>query len=325
MSANLRFMNACFTLNLPEDDEEMEDFRPPVFDEEVMNYLCYQEEVGASGNYHLQGYVEFTHRLRLNAAKAALGSTTVHLEPRRGTQAQAIAYCRKVDETTLPDTFVEFGELKKQGQRVDLVAFKDAVSGGARLRDLVEDHIGIVARYPKLYNTLTMLTRPKRTADEELVVTLLIGATRKGKSRYVYDKYGDSDDFYGAPISNGTMWFDGYDRQSVVLLDDFAGAANHVALNCLLQLLDRYPVLVPYKGGFCWWMPTQVFITTNIYPKDWYKWENRGEQYKALAARFHTVLYYPVSLPGANHPYLQQERRWWEENAPAEAVYINGE
>ncbi len=266
-----RYRAVVFTWNNPEGHLE--------FDADKMEYLVYQEEIGDSGTYHFQGYCEFKTQLRMAAAKELLGGDTVHLERRRGTQEQAIAYAKKED--TRIDGPFEFGIPRSQGKRMDLEGFKNAVMSGKRKRDLIDDHYPIIARYPKFYDQLTMMNRPVRST--ELVVTLLIGDTGLGKTRSVMEKYGQDDDFWIAPLNNGTMWMDTYDGHTKVLIDDFSGAACHCTLSYLLRLLDRYPVLVPTKGSHTWWLPNEVFVTTNIMPQFWYKWENRGEHYKALA------------------------------------------
>ncbi len=309
MTQMAQLRNCVFTWNDPDGHLE--------FVEAKMMYLVYQEEIGESGTYHFQGYCEFKGPTRLNAAKAMLGGATVHVEPRRGTQAQAIAYVKKED--TRIDGPFEFGEPRLQGKRMDLEGFKDDVLAGKRKRDLVEEYYPIIARYPKFYEQLTMMNRPERTTD--LVVTLLIGETGLGKTRSVMSKFGSDSDFYVAPLNNGTMWYDTYDGHTKVLIDDFAGAASHISLCSLLRLLDRYPVLVPTKGSHTWWLPNEVYVTTNILPKDWYKWENRGEQYKALARRFHKVSLYYVPLSGVDCGYIEQDPVWWEENKPTEALY----
>ncbi len=306
-----RLRNVCFTLNNP---TEMLEFEP-----EAMTYLIYQEEQPEDGTYHLQGYCEFKQQKSLNQAKALLGGDRVAVFARRGTQAQAIKYCQKED-TRVPYTIpYEDGEPRQQGKRVDLEGFKEAVMGGASQRDLLDEHLAVIARYPKFYSTLTFMARPTRTT--ELVVTLHIGDTGLGKTRAVMDEFGDDPSLYLAPLSNGTMWLDGYDGHGTVLIDDFGGATSHVSLCFMLRLLDRYPVLVPTKGGHTWWLPNAVHVTTNLLPKLWYKWENRGEQYKALARRFHQVYLYFVPLSGADCGRVEQDPVWWEENKPDEALY----
>ncbi len=304
-----RYRNVVFTWNNPDGHLE--------FVADKMEYLVYQEEIGESGTYHFQGYCEFKYAMNLNPAKELLGGSTVHLEPRMGTQCQAIAYAKK-EETRIDGPF-EFGQPRLQGKRIDLEGFKNAVMAGKRKRDLLDDHVGIIARYPKFYEQLTMMHRPDRT--QELCVSLLIGDTGLGKTRSVFERFRGDDDFWLCPLNNGTMWYDTYDGHTKVLIDDFAGAASHISLCSLLRLLDRYPVLVPTKGSHTWWMPNEVFVTTNVLPKDWYKWENRGEQYKALARRFNKVFLYYVPLSGTDSGFVEQDVVWWEENKPREALY----
>ncbi len=306
-----RYRNVMFTIATPEG---LIEFLP-----DKMEYIVYQEEISESGLYHFQGYCEFADQVSLAQAKQYLGDRTAHIERRMGSQAQAIAYCTKESTRVAASEPYSEGTPRTQGKRTDIEGFKGAVMRGDRLRDLLDDHWGVIARYPKFYQTLTFLRRPIRTVD--LKVHLLIGPTGTGKTRFVEELYGNTQDFYVGALNNGTMWFDGYDGQGTVLLDDFSGAASHFPLCSLLRLLDRYPILVPTKGGHTWWMPDAVFVTTNILPSLWYKWENRGEQYKALARRFHKVSEYFVSLPGADSSIIDQDPIWWEQNKPDEALY----
>lgn len=314
MSSGSRYRNVCFTWNNPSPGDEV------VFDETKMKYLTYQLEKGENGTLHFQGYVEFTNPRGLNSVKTLLGCNHIHIERRRGTSRQAADYCQK-DDTRVEDTeFFEYGELSSQGERNDLESFKDAVKAGKRKRDLVEEHFGTLARYPRFYDTLTSLCRPKREKDLEVV--LHIGGTGLGKTRLVMDTHGDSDELFLAPLSNGVSWYDGYDGHKTVLLDDFAGAASHMSLASLLRLLDRYPQQVPIKGGFVWWLPDKIYVTTNILPCDWYKWEKREEQYRALERRFTSVFLFYPKLHSEDLGYVLQDRTWWKENAPSEALKL---
>lgn len=48
-----------------------------------------------TGRLHLQGYAELESPMRLAAFKRRLGDDRAHVEERRGSSAQAIAYCEK--------------------------------------------------------------------------------------------------------------------------------------------------------------------------------------------------------------------------------------
>ncbi len=308
-----RLTNVCFTLNNPEEEI--------VYSPETMIYLIYQLELSETGTPHFQGYMELKKRTSFAAIKTLIGSETVHLEARQGTAQQASDYCEKEDTYVAGGQRLKFGELKvtNPGKRNDIVEFKDLVmSGTKRKRDLADSHAGILARYSHFYETLTLMSRPTRTT--ELEVILHVGDTGLGKTRAVMDAYIQDPEFYIAPLSNTTLWYDHYDAHKTVLLDDFAGAASHMSLVTLLRLLDRYPVMVPVKGSHTWWLPDKIYLTTNILPCDWYKWENRGQQYRALERRItKVVLFYPKLYP-EDPGYVVQEPCWWKENAPQEAL-----
>lgn len=64
------------------------------------------------------------------------------------------------------------------------------------------------------------------------------------------------------------MWFDGYEGQDDVLMDDYQ--CSMLDREFFLRLLDRYPMQVPVKGGFVEWRPKRIIITSNHNPIDWY-------------------------------------------------------
>lgn len=104
-----RFHNWCFTSF---------DDKPPIFST-LFRYLCYQiEQCPTTGTLHFQGYAEFTNAQSLSQVKGIIGQKA-HLEPRKGTQKQAIEYCKK-SASAMPDSFSEFGHPAFQGQRSDL-------------------------------------------------------------------------------------------------------------------------------------------------------------------------------------------------------------
>lgn len=96
-----RLRNWCFT------SYDLDNFKVPD-DHADFRYCVYQAEKNPeTGNIHFQGYIEFKKAMHFNTVKQLLNDNSVHLEGRRGTRAEARAYCMKPD-TRYSDP-MEFG------------------------------------------------------------------------------------------------------------------------------------------------------------------------------------------------------------------------
>ena len=126
-----------------------------------------------------------------------------------------------------------------------------------------------MVRYPRGLQGLVNHMASTRVREHPPQVLVCYGPTGSGKTRSVYDNH-DLQDVWRAPVANtGHQWFDGYLGQRIALFDDFDG--EHPSITVMLQVLDRYPLQVPIKGGFISWYPEIIYITTNISPRRWYK------------------------------------------------------
>lgn len=107
--------NYCFTYNNYTDATIKQ-----INDNQLMyKYLIYGKEIAPNtGTPHLQGYIELYKTMRLKSIKKIIGSG-VHLERRKGTQKEAIDYCKKTDPN-----YVEYGTPAKQGKRNDIEELK---------------------------------------------------------------------------------------------------------------------------------------------------------------------------------------------------------
>lgn len=290
MVLNERSASWVYTWNNPNRDPDEHhaslDAVSPVFH-------TFQREVGESGTPHYQGYVEFDGVKSLAQLKSL--NPQIHWERRKGNQAQAIAYSNK--EESRDEGPWTYGTPKRVVQAGCSPGFISAVAEGKRLRDVHGLFPDEVRKYPRYYQTLrAMYPPPPRDGPPEVV--LLLGPPGCGKSRWARAQ-ADLTELYFKPV-DVNMWMDGYDLHPHVLLDDFAGAASHVSLVNLLQLLDRYTVQVPIKGGFTWWQPDHIYLTTNLHPRDWYDFNGRMEQYLALKRRVTRVKYWLPEVEGDN-------------------------
>lgn len=247
-----------------------------------MQFLVYQQEVGEMGTPHYQGYCELKKQLSLSSIKKIRGLERAHIEPRRGTQQQAIDYCTKLD--TYVDGPWRHGEPKNQGSRSDLNALAHLARSGANKRKAFEEMPAVYLRNYKAFGHVQTLFKPSET---ERRVTLLYGPPGSGKTRYVMDKYPDA---YFIPVTSKELWFDGYDGHEVACIDDFAG---QIPLLAMLRIIDRYVCQVQVKGGFVWWNPKQIFVTSNYTVDGWYDYTSRMDSLEALNRRFNEVIYFP--------------------------------
>lgn len=289
---NLRSNRWCFTVNDDPDQFRLR-LEPLLESIEQLRYICGQLEVGEdTGHLHFQGYLQLKNVQRLSWLKNNI-HPTAHFEIQKAKfNDEARDYTRKEETRAEGTVWLEYGNYNKGrckggtcGKRNDLEAFKNAILSGMNIEDLLDNGFTKeLARYPKFYHMVRGIKEPER---EEVTVELYFGEPGTGKTRKARE---ENPGIYTVPLTTGTMWFDGYDGQEVALIDDFCGKKSKVPLDYTLRLLDRYPVQIPCKGAFIWWVPKKVIITTNIHPENWYDWHTRRRQWEALKRRIHRVV-----------------------------------
>lgn len=261
--------NWCFTLNNYTEDE-LDQFTALGTElPEPILYLVFGKETGSSGTPHLQGYMSLSARKTMASVKGIL-CDRVHLEVAKGTPRQAANYCKKDGD------YKEFGNIPGgKGTRTDLKEVVTQIKKGATFRTIADSHPEAIIRYGSGILRLRQMYRPERTHPPTIWV--FYGPTGTGKTRRVWE-FAEKEELWVHP---GNQWFDGYDGQKMVLLDDFDGSWFKLAY--LLRLLDRYPMSVPVKGDHAWWYPTTIYITSNLEPKEWYP--NGNPQHVAALMR----------------------------------------
>jgi len=247
-----------FTINRPEGDQI-----PTEWD--GLEYAVWQKEQGESGTVHLQGYAIFAKTLRLTALKKIC--PRAHWETRRGTHAQAKEYASKTD-TRLGGPW-EFGQedaaLLGQGKRSDLLSLKRALDDGMTERAIASgEHFPVWAKYGKVVQRYRRLTMPQRDWLSEVVVYW--GEPGIGKTSRARHEAGP-DAFWLSKPGGQTTWWDDYDGQEVVVIDEFYG---WIARDLMCRLCDRYPLNVETKGGSTRFLAKKIIITSNIHPQYWW-------------------------------------------------------
>jgi len=246
------------------------------------------EKAPSTGQVHLQGYVALLKKQRFSAVKRLLGDDTIHLDRVTTTPDRAAAYCKKEDSRIAGPW--EWGKAPdKRGKKSALEdAIKD-IKEGKPMAEVAASHSSVWVHSNRgLKDLRSQLTKPHGFI-KPVTVTVYWGPTRTGKTyRAMSDSCADGRTPYKMPLSDG-FWFDGYDGEDTLVIDDFYG---QIAFSKMLLLLDDKHVQVPVKGGFTWAAWNKVYITSNSHPDDWWKEARQSipaASMEAMMARLHVI------------------------------------
>ncbi len=241
-----------------------------------LRYLAWQDEIcPTTDRGHQQGFAVFTRSVRRSTVSTLLGCCGLHLEPRYGSGAQARDYALK-DETRSPGgRRVEIGELpaSNQGCRTDLADFAEAIKRGDKMSKVATEFDVTFVRYHKGALALRFTTSLARIPHFRRLKTLVLyGVTGIGKTRVAVG-LSDPDDYFILDSPDGAnLWFDGYDGESTLIIDDFYG---WIKWGFFLRLLDGYRVRLPIKGTHAYAAFERIIITSNKPPGEWYPSKGR--------------------------------------------------
>ncbi len=273
----------CFTIHITSEHLELSE----VFDQvslEPPRFIVAQIEVcPTTKRRHVQGYVQFKSNQRMNAVKRWLRRADAHVEIARGSPEQNQDYCTKDKSRETGGRPWIWGEIKtrRQGQRTDLTDLVAMVRSGATWTDIIEEHPGDYVRYHRGLEAVRGVYSV--SVERAVEVELHWGASGAGKTRQAYDAHPELYRWRGG------KWFDGYNGQETLLLDDFEG---NIPWTRLLNLLDRYPMTVETKGGHVAARWTRVIITSNLEPAEWYPMKI-GRALAPLLRRIAKTKHYP--------------------------------
>lgn len=270
----------CYTLNNP-TSESIELLRSgQLFKDLACRYMVSQVETGEAGTPHVQGYVYFTHRKSFSQVRDLLPSGS-HIEAARGSAEQNRVYCTK-SQGRLQGPF-EFGRIPRQGERTDIKDAMTLVKNGVRRRQIAETYPNTWCRYWKALAQYRLLCSKKR--DWKTRVVYVYGPTGTGKSRFA----ATFKNAYWKP--SGTKWFDGYQNEPVVVMDEMNKA--WFSFDTFKRLLDRYPMIVEPKLGGMNFDAHTIIITSNVEPKQLYRklFDYRPNAYLELIRRIDVLIF----------------------------------
>lgn len=250
-------------------------------------YLLYGREVGDEGTPHLQGYVQFKKKIRLTGLKKL--HPTAHWEPAKGSSADNYAYCTKQDD------YQEFGKLTntkgaaeigvnsmaariERNQRLLTVPFEELVASGDIHPSQVRGLKNAIADIKEQNRQLN----PPDTLDGDLPNLWFWGPAGTGKSLKA------RTDYPAAYLKAANKWWDGYDNQEAVIIEEWDKSHN-VLCHHLKLWADRYPFSGEIKGGSTGKIrPKIIVVTSNYHPRDIWTDDPEG-QLGPIMRRFNVI------------------------------------
>ena len=227
-------------------------------------YIIYGKEIGESGTPHLQGYIRFKNQRSFKAVQKLMQPR--HIEPARSVQ-QAIDYCKKdgdfTERGTPPTDGGEAGGNKEKRRWAD--AFEAAKEG--RFNDIPADIR--MRQYNTIKRIRTDALNEIPLVDTEEPMEWYWGESGTGKSRKAREENP------GAYIKTCNKWWDGYQAEDVVIIEDFDKSHADKLVYHLKIWADRYPFRAEYKGGSMMMRPKKIIVTSNYHPEQ--LWETTSD------------------------------------------------
>jgi len=269
-----------YTVNLGKKEDEarvlvtlhIQELRK-LLDEQIVGfYSCGHEVAPTTGEHHIQGYLELGSAVSKGYRFATLHTLSCFAELKvkpwikasRGSALQNIEYTGKASEEGREfETRGRFANAGK-GRNAGLLRVQKKIDEGASMVSVFKEEFDISARHYKFFKEYQLLVSPERTLPP--VVEYVFGPTGSGKSRYLMEKYGAGFDVYWVdpPKHGEKVWFDGLNKQSVVIFDEwYPGYFGSGHCQFMLRLLDRYPLKVPIHGGLVSFSARTVVFSSN--------------------------------------------------------------
>lgn len=224
--------------------------------------MVVSKEVGENGTPHLQGKVTWKRGYRLGQLHKL--HPRIHWEP--SVAKEEWNYANKIDSVVVIDV-----NNKKQGQRTDLNFVKEEIMLGKSVDQIALETPMTYHQYGRTLEKLEDIKNKKIWRHEMTSGTWYHGKTGTGKSHVAFHEYNPETCYLW---TNDKGWWDGYEGQETVIMNDFRG---EIPYNMMLQLIDKYPMNVPRRNRKpAPFISKNIIITSSLHPKKIY--HNRDEE-----------------------------------------------
>lgn len=302
--------------------------------EHVRLFVMQDETCETTDRRHWQGFIVFTKCVRMSQAKTIMGTETVHLKPADGTDKENYDYCTKEGKggRTQGGRVVVGGPWDKilNGPKKKVFAEATEILQKRGVRALYDENPEFCLRHGKQIKTFTenfvfAYADDADTKDRKVLGLYIWGSPGVGKSYTVMNSFKRSEIYRLGIVRGGTNWFDNYQGQKVLFIDDLD---KHAIDETQLQIwYDGYPTQVQTKGGHVWANWEVIVICSN-----WSFAECFVDLHGAVARRFapyrmagRDAAFVIQKVPRDKDHVLDKDGPCWkkimEDNAALDAAY----
>lgn len=176
------------------------------------------------------------------------------------------------------------------------------VKNGKRELEIAESEPGVWLRYNRALERYRRLLTPNR--NEPTTTLVLWGPSGSGKSKRAFERGGESQFWVCRPRdARGGVWWDGYEGQDVVVIDEFYGWMSR---DLVQRLCDRYPLNVETKGGAVAFVSKLIIFTSNKHPRHWWRC-GLGAMDRRLSGDMGSVVYVGDATYPTESDYLTSD------------------
>lgn len=246
----------------------------------TLDYQCGQMEWGRTpgvnhNGAHWQGYLEFSADVTaidiIDLFQWPTGDA--HLEPRYGSQDDAINYTKKEDTRNEDFEWEEFGTKHTPDAVGAMQQLQRAIVGGARMNQFLHDnnlfslalrcHKGVERFIQEVENTDESNMKPR-----PVKVIVYYGEPRSGKTGTVYRRH-DRKEIFKKGRESSQHWTK-YDGHPVLLIDEFGGDDCPINIGMAQEVLDQWPLELKIMYGTKPAKWNTVYLCSNLPPSQWF-------------------------------------------------------
>jgi len=259
----------------------------PNFEEwvdECTNLIMVEDLGSEEGGRHWHYYFRLKNRMRLKWVQEKV----TEWEPDRVHVEQVISlegvYGYLDGKKDLNMVWKEFGVRKKYktGSSMDMVKVANMVMKGKTNLEIATKYGVCWINHSKGIKDLREVIETRKYAvmkERPVENWIFWGVTATGKTTDALNEFMDTHhlqpwDYYllTKPKAKNNLWFNGYDGQSLLVLDEFD--ESWMDSDTFKQLTDKWIHLWEVKGGMKHGVWKYVVMTSNYNPEDWWSWKD---------------------------------------------------